>query len=88
MAKYSGRWTANLSAENRQNFDEMLSNSKIILDRLKEICYNMVNELETKVSNDYDNPNWALRTADSVGYKRALERVIMLLTPADEKKGP
>jgi hypothetical protein len=76
--KYSSRWVANLPKEEQEDFIAYLKNSKKLLDRLKEICYNMGNELENKVSNDYDNPNWALKTADSMGYKRALDRVIKL----------
>jgi len=82
--KYSGRWTAGLSNEEKSRFEEIIGINNKVLDRLVEICYNMCKESE-KTSNDFDSPNWALRQADSIGYRRALAKVIELCTPAKER---
>ena len=82
--KYVGQWSAHLSGENKKNFEQLLENNNKVLDRLLEICYNMINELEDK-SSDYDSPNWALRQADSVGQRRSLEKIIKLCTPKQER---
>lgn len=84
---YNSGWTTNLSPEDKENFEKSLANSKKVLDRLQEICYNMVRESEGSLKNNYDNPNWALRAADSVGYQRALQRMISLLTHTEDKRG-
>lgn len=78
------KWSAHLKGEDKKNFEDLLGINNKVLDRLREICYNMLSESE-KVSNDYDSPNWALRTADSVGYRRGLEAVIKLCTPAEQR---
>lgn len=85
--KYSGRWTANLDANNKQILEEILSHNNKVLDRLVEMCYNMIKESEDssiKLSS-YDSPNWAYRQADSVGYRRGLEQIIQLCSPAKER---
>lgn len=81
---YSANWTAHLLPEDRENFEKSLANSKIVLDRLNEICYNMSIEAENRLKNNFDNPNWALKAADSVGFQRALQRIMNLLTPNTE----
>jgi hypothetical protein len=75
---YPGAWTANLATpEEKAAFESLLGINNKVLDRLQEICYNMINELENK-SSDFDNPNWALRQANFVGQKKSLERVVAL----------
>lgn len=81
---YSGRWTAGLKPEDQKKFEFLLQNDNKVLDRLLEICYNMVKESEDSTS-DYTNPNWAYKTADSIGYRRALQKVIDLCTPKKDR---
>lgn len=82
--KYNGRWSAGLQGDQKKNFEELLGINNKVLDRLAEICYNMINELEDK-SSDFDNPNWALRQANTVGRRAALKDIISLCTPAKER---
>jgi hypothetical protein len=81
--RYPANWSAGLKGEEKTRTEEMLTNNNLVLDRLTQICYNMIKESES-VSNDYDSPNWPLRAADSVGYRRALERIIKLCTPKQD----
>jgi hypothetical protein len=75
---YSGKWTANLSTEEEKiAFQELMGVNNKVLDRLKEMCYNMINELENS-SNNFDNPNWALREAAHVGSRSSLQKIIKL----------
>lgn len=82
--KYDGRWTAGLQPEPKKRFEELLGVNNKVLDRLLEICYNTLNELEDK-SSDFDNPNWALRQANLIGRRAELKRIIKLCTPAKER---
>lgn len=85
--KYSGRWTAGLNAEEKQKFEELLGVNNKILDRLAEICYNMVKNSETDES-DYDCPNWAYKQADKIGYRRAIKQVLLLCQSMEEAETP
>jgi len=81
---YPGNWSANLSTpEEKAAFEQLIGVNNKVLDRLKEICYNMINELEDS-SSDFDNPNWALRQASNVGKKSSLEKVIKLCTNSQD----
>jgi hypothetical protein len=35
--------------------------------------------------SDFDNPNWALKQADWVGYRKALKQIIMLCSVTDDQ---
>lgn len=82
--KYPSAWSAHLQGEPKKNFEDLLGINNKVLDRLSTICYNMLNELEDK-SSDFDTPNWALRQANLVGQRVALEKIIKLCTPAKER---
>lgn len=84
MMKYPSLWSAGLTGENKQNFEDLLGINNKVLDRLTTMCYNMINELEA-VSSDFDTPNWALRQANLVGQRKALEKVILLCSPAKKR---
>jgi len=81
--KYNGRWSNNLTDDSKKNFEDLLGVNNKVLDRLSEICYNMINSSEMDAS-DYDNPNWAFKQADKVGYRRALKSIILLCTPQQD----
>lgn len=82
---YSAQWFAGLTAHDKQTVKELLGSNNKVLDKLVEICYNMYRESET-TSNDFDSPNWALRQADLVGYRRALQRIIKLCSPTTDRR--
>lgn len=81
--KYSGRWTAGLDDEYKKKYEDLLAVNNLVLDRLTEICYNMINDLEVNSSN-FEKPDWALRQAHAVGQRKALTNVISLCTPAKD----
>lgn len=82
--KYTGKWSAGLTGQEKTDFENLLGINNKVLDRLSTICYNMINELEN-TSSDFDTPNWSLRQANIVGQRAALEKIIQLCTPAKER---
>jgi len=66
--------------EDQKNFKKSVIGSKIVLDKLKEVCYTKIKNGESSNVSDYDSPSWALRQADKVGYARALTEMIGILT--------
>lgn len=84
MTKFDTRWVKGLDERDRRNLEGLLGVNNLVLDKLVEICYNMIKGSEMD-SSDYDNPNWALRQADKVGYRRAIKQIIMLCTIKDDQ---
>lgn len=61
-----------------RQFDESISLRRQLVKVLQEKSKS--NEGEVLSKELYENPNWAYRQADSVGYRRALEEIISLLS--------
>jgi len=81
------KWTQHLQTpEERKKFKESVQNSKFVLDRLKEICYNIIEESEKTSHADYSKPSWPYYQADRLGYVRALKEIISLLQLDPEEK--
>ena len=66
--------------EKQEEFKKSVIGSKIVLDKLKEVCYTLSKNGERSSLSDYDSPSWALRQADKIGYARALKEIIEILT--------
>lgn len=81
---FDRRWISGLNERERRNIEDLLGSNNLVLDKLIEICYNMIKSTELD-SSDYDNPNWALRQADRVGYRRAVKQLIMLCSVNKDK---
>jgi hypothetical protein len=82
--KYSGRWTAGLNDQEKKNFEDLLGVNNKVLDRLAEICYNMLNSSEID-SDDYGDASWAYKQADKVGFRRALKQVMTLCKQVEQR---
>lgn len=76
--KHNTMWTRGLSEQEKTDLLINLANGKKVLDKLKLICYNMLQESENVTKDDYDSPSWAYKAADRQGYRRALLKVIEL----------
>jgi hypothetical protein len=68
-------------------FNGLLEGNQKVLDKLAEICYNMYKSSEVSDS-DFENPNWAMKQAHWVGYRKAMKQIIMLCTPKDDQSKP
>ena len=74
------RWFSHLPKPDQEDFKKLVLSSPKVLDRLKELCYNTIQDgVKTKVV-DYDSPSWAYREADRNGYLRAYQELYDLLT--------
>lgn len=70
----------------KEEFKQLLSVSKPVLDKLLTICYNKRTSYdETKYKKpDYTDSAWPLTQADNNGYARALTEVIELIESIEE----
>jgi len=71
-------WIAN--ADNKAELRQAYGASSVIRKRLSLMCNKKIEGGFVLTKDDYDSPNWQYRQADAVGYRRALEEVISLLS--------
>ena len=76
-------WTQGLKGEELQRMKENVLGSKIVLDKLKKICYNYINSGERTKLEDFESPSWAYRAAFIAGRNSALNDIIDILTVDD-----
>lgn len=75
------RWFSHLPNKNSQEeFKKLVLSSQKVLDRLKDICYNTIQDGVKTHETDYESPSWAYRQADQNGYRRAYQEIYDLLT--------
>lgn len=82
--KFDPHWVSGVSETDRRIIEDFLQNDNKILDRLREICYNMVKSSEVG-DTDFENPNWAMKQAHWLGYRKAMRQIAMLCTLKDDK---
>jgi len=77
------RW---YTKDNKEEMQELLMQNKIILDKLKQLCYNGVQEGEQKRRSParFDDPNWAYEQAFTNGYLHALYQLEDLFTITED----
>lgn len=75
--------------ENREEFKQLVVQSKLVLDQLRKICDNRIREYGKIRENktDYADVAWPLVQADLNGYIRGIREMKMLLTLIDEDEG-
>lgn len=73
-------WLGSLRGEERENFKNSILSSKIVLDKLQEIVYNMYKKDESINSTDYDSPSWSHKQAHTNGRRDALRQILDLVT--------
>lgn len=82
------QWFSHLPQDKREEFKQLVLNSSTVLDRLKDIVYNMSKNGEESKTEDYDSPSWAYRQADKNGQLRAYRDILKLLDiRSDQDKG-
>lgn len=76
-------WTKHISSEEeKEQFRKQVLGSKVVLNRLQTLINEMKEdvdntELNTKI---YDIPNWDVRQADMIGYRRCIKQISKLIT--------
>lgn len=86
--KINELWLRGLKGEDREKMKKNVLDSTILLDKLKEILYNMQEGKREVVIGDYDNPSWSHKQAHLNGETAALQKVISLLTIAERDDHP
>ncbi len=79
------KWFSHLPRDKQEDFKKLVLGSQKVLDRLREICYN-VNQNREVPTADYDSPSWAYKQADRNGYLRAYREIYDLLDLSDHEK--
>jgi hypothetical protein len=75
-------WKAGLNKDEAAEIEQDFISSAHLRKRLSDILNDKINAKRTEtLSKDlYQNPSWAYLQADAVGYERALNEVISLLS--------
>jgi hypothetical protein len=80
-------WTAHLKdPKEREEFKQILKNSRTALDKLKKIVYTIREDRDSVTQRDYDNPSWAYKQAHNNGAIEMCDLLIDLLTLEKEPK--
>ena len=72
------QWLGSLKGDERENFRLSVQSSKLVLDKLNEIVYNMYKEAESTNSIDYDSPSWSHKQAHYNGMREAYSKILEL----------
>lgn len=78
-------WHEGLKGEELRRWKENVLGSKIVLDKLIEICYNYIKSGERTKLEDFENPSWSHRAAFLAGEASAYRKIIDILTVDDER---
>lgn len=73
-------WLGASKGEERENLRSEVLQSQKVLDKLKEIVYNMRNEKSTVKTSDYNSSSWSHEQAHRNGYVEACDSIVSLLT--------
>ena len=75
-------WTKGLEPDVIKEIKGDYISSRLVRKRLTKILEDKIKESYTNsiLKSSYENPNWALKQADNVGFERALKEVIELIT--------
>lgn len=79
-------WIKGLKPDEVKRFKELFSGSTLVLDKLREICYNNIRKIENQSRSQYESPSWAYLQADNNGYRRAYREMIELLSLTEEDR--
>ena len=72
------QWFSNLPKAEQEEAKNIVVTSQKLLDILKEICYNTIQNGVKTQEADYDCPSWAFKQADQNGYLRAYNEILQL----------
>ncbi len=73
-------WTDGQDAHKAQRIEDAFKASSVLRQRLKEICQKEMDGSYDLSKSQYDCPNWQMLQADSVGYRRALDKILRLIS--------
>lgn len=82
MRPLSLEWFKHVPPEKKGDYETVIRNSTLVLGLLYDLCNDWEDELsraETKIT-DYDNPNWACKTAHRNGDRSRVRKLRDLLS--------
>ena len=81
-------WTKHLPEEEKERFRSAVLGSKVVLNRLKDLCKEIEDEQNTIESNPkiYDIPNWDYRQAHLNGFRECLRKINKIINLDQEDK--
>lgn len=88
QAKASELWFKGLNPEEREEMRLLLVNNEKLLDKLKEILYNIQVKKETSVLDDYDTPSWSHKQAHQNGEAAAIRKILDIITIRERDDRP
>lgn len=75
-------WTKGMDEKRKEEMQKEFQSASALRSRLTELLESKIavanSELRTK--SNYEEPSWAFKQADGIGYERALYEVISLLS--------
>lgn len=73
-------WVKNMSAKQREDFEQHLRNATSLIKKLREITTDRIISIEKEALNkkSYENPNWPYLQADILGEVRGLTYILEL----------
>lgn len=72
-------WIKGLDEKSAEEIRLDFKSSKLLRGRLIELCKEGISSSYELSRSQYDCPNWQMLQADSIGYRRAMEKIISLL---------
>lgn len=88
VQKISEQWLAGLPSAEREGFKKEVLSSKKVLDKLKEMLYNIGEGKRESVLHDYDSPSWAFKQAHINGEVAMIKAVIELISITEREDSP
>lgn len=79
------RWFSHLPTLAQNDFKKQVVGSKKVLDRLKDLCYNMSTVLDKTSEADFESSSWALKEAYRKGKRDQLKDIMDLVTVSDNE---
>lgn len=75
-------WTKHLRGKDKEDFELILSNSTTVLNRLRDILMEEIEELDRSESSieDFESPAWTHKQAYRNGDRARLRKVLDLIT--------
>lgn len=72
-------WTKGKDPVESKDIRASFAGSLVMRRRLQEMIKDKLESSYSTKEEDYENPNWAYKQADAVGYRKALKEIISLL---------
>lgn len=87
--KISQKWLSSAKTDaERDEIRNLVKNSELVLDKLREMLYNMQDELRDTVLRDYDTPSWSHKQAHLNGEIDMLRKLIDIVTIRERDDRP